>query len=144
MKNKGQHIDCELTIQKEAYSAKEGVYITATINNKSSTPIKILDWNTPLEGVRSDFVDIRLDEKEANRLPYQGIMVKRRAPEKSDYTTLPANGALTNSINILEGYSISNAGVYKMQLNFNLPYLDGNAEKSVQCKSNVHTVKITL
>src|SRR4249920_859905 len=53
-----------------------------TVVNESASPVHILRWQTPFDGVDSDLFDVTFN---GESIDYTGRLVKRPAPVASDY-----------------------------------------------------------
>lgn len=132
-------IECELIVQKE-YSSTESAPITVRLKNNSKKPIRLLVWNTPFDGLNSDFLDIRPAKFNAKRIPYQGILVKRGNPKEDNYLNISPDGSTEVPINIFDGYSIPREGEYTIRVSFFLSYHQNNSEEIILCKSDKHVI----
>ena len=87
------------------------------LTNENKEDYYILDWHTPFEGFRSNFLDIALFTNGKTDLLYQGPLVKRGNPSKSSYLPLQAGSALITTVVLNEAYNISKSGIYFVVLN---------------------------
>jgi hypothetical protein len=96
---------------RESFDKNEAVTLHVIITNSGRRAIRLLKWFTPLESVdRSLFTVLRDGETVA----YMGRLVKRAAPTREDYITLPAGGSLNCDINISEYYDLTVPGRYEL------------------------------
>jgi len=92
-----------------------------TLVNPTDAAVSVLHWGTPLEGVRSNYFDIR-DEK-GNRLEYLGMLVRRGPnPLPEEYTALPAHSSLTVAVDLWSNYKFDSIGQFTLTLD--LPLTD--------------------
>jgi len=92
----------------------ERVEILFYLENTSDAPIRILPWNTPLEGeLTADIFDISID---GEPVLYQGIMIKRAAPTDADYTTFEPGERREVVVDLAESYPMSAPGSYRISL----------------------------
>jgi len=90
------------------YSQIESLDLIFEITNDSKDTIRLLTWNTPLEGFKSDCLDVRRNGKS---IPYVGMMVKRGSPEPNDYIIIEPGNSVSKKIDIGEGYCIAISGM---------------------------------
>lgn len=93
---------------------EERAEILFYLENTSEQPIRILPWNTPLEGeLTADIFDISVN---GESLLYQGIMIKRAAPTDADYTTFDPGERREVVVDLAESYPMSVPGSYSIRL----------------------------
>jgi peptidyl-Lys metalloendopeptidase len=95
----------------DQYKKDEATSLIFEVANPTKKPIRILKWNTPLEGLRSDCLDVKRNGKP---VPYDGIMVKRGAPTADDFVTIPPGKSVTNKVDLGGAYDMSSAGQVKV------------------------------
>jgi len=84
------------------------------LENVSARPVRILPWNTPLEGeLTADIFDVSIAD---TSLLYQGIMIKRSAPAEADYITLAVSERREVVIDLAESYDMTTTGSYRVAL----------------------------
>lgn len=75
------------------------------LKNGGDTSLFFLPWGTPWEdGVTREL--LRISQAGA-RVPYQGPVVKRRAPEQTDYVEIPANSSIRSTLDLSDYYSLT-------------------------------------
>jgi peptidyl-Lys metalloendopeptidase len=97
----------------DTYSANEEKSLIFGLVNNTGSPIYILKWNTPLEGLKSDCLEV---EKNGKTLPYKGSKVTRGTPSPLDFISLAPGGSITQPIDLDEGYDLSRSGKYLVRL----------------------------
>ncbi|NUN50156.1 MAG: hypothetical protein HUU15_15115 [Candidatus Brocadiae bacterium] len=87
--------------------------VTFTIANPSEQDVRILNWQTPLEGslTAGTFVITR----DGAPVQYVGEMVKRGAPTPDDYVTIPAGASSGQTTDLARGYGPFLPGVHKIR-----------------------------
>ncbi len=95
----------------ETYPKDEPIVIKFTLENNSEENLWILNWNTPLEGLKNRILNVICDGKE---IPYEGIMMKRGQPSKEDYVQITPGSSISASVDLLEGYAIPLANQCKV------------------------------
>ena len=103
---------------------KMGEEIVCRFSVTNSDPINnyfVLEWFTPLEGLKFDFLSITKDRKV---LKYDAIMIRRslHAPAASEYVLFKAGSTVTTEIDLSTAYAIKVAGEYTVQLQSQLHY----------------------
>jgi hypothetical protein len=81
------------------------------LENSSDENLWILNWYTPLEGLKGKIFNVTCDGK---GIPYEGIMMKRGQPIKEDYEQIAPGGSLSASVDLSEGYTIPIANQCKV------------------------------
>lgn len=95
----------------DEYKKDEATSLIFEVVNPTDKPIRILKWNTPLEGLRSDCLDVKRNGKP---VPYVGIMVKRAAPTEDDFLTILPRKSVTNKVDLGVAYDMSSPGHVKV------------------------------
>ena len=90
-----------------SYAAGKPVIIGFTLENLSSDELWILNWYTPLEGVKGKIFTVLCDGEEAR---YSGRMVKRGEPGPREYLRLPGNGSLHAEIDLSMHFDLRPCG----------------------------------
>ena len=101
----------DLTVPAASFDASVGVWVDFTLTNRSATPVGILIWNTPFEGIRNDLFRVT---KDGRRVAYRGPKVKRAQPNASHYMTLAAGESRTTRGDLAAAYAIEGAGDYRV------------------------------
>jgi peptidyl-Lys metalloendopeptidase len=93
------------------YKASEGAPLIFELTNHSKKPVHILKWFTPLEGMKSDCLQVVRNGKS---IPYDGRLVKRGTPVPKDFLVLAPGASVHAKINISEAYNLSKSGRVKV------------------------------
>lgn len=101
-----------IAVEMKQISASESTTIKFTFTNNSDEIIYILKWYTPLEGMRSRFLNITFDKEE---LKYEGIMAKRSLPKAEHYICLEPQQSVDSTIDLTESYTFPYDGEYTIQ-----------------------------
>ena len=72
----------------------------------------VLKWKTPLAGINGDFFAV---ERDGERVPYTGRLVKRAAPRASDYVRIPAGESLSVTFDLSAVYDMRRPGNYTVR-----------------------------
>jgi peptidyl-Lys metalloendopeptidase len=81
----------------------EKVIITFRILNLSEAPVRLLNWYTPLEGIKGKILRVTCN---GEPLEYRGRMVKRGQPEAQDYTLLKAGESAEAEFDLAKSYEL--------------------------------------
>lgn len=101
------HVDQALLVEAR-------VILQCSVTSTLANPITILPWNTPLESrLLGAYFTVYTDKGDS--LPYQGLMVKRAAPEESDYLVISPNEPLNNQIELTQAYRFCAATQYTIE-----------------------------
>jgi peptidyl-Lys metalloendopeptidase len=95
----------------ESYKKDEKTNLIFELTNHSNIPVHILKWNTPLEGLKSDCLNVK---KNGKAVSYDGMLVKRGQPQPNDFITLHPGESISNKVDVSEAYNISTPGQVKV------------------------------
>jgi peptidyl-Lys metalloendopeptidase len=85
------------------------VHLTFAIENTGKTPLRVLNWNTPLEGFFGNYLSIT---GPAGALQYEGPMVKRGMPERDEYVSIGAGREVEATVDLALPYRFAQPGRY--------------------------------
>ena len=108
-------LDVGLTAQLEVpeyLPSGEEVEITFTLTNTSDTPLYVLKWYTPLEGIAGEIFRVTRD---GQTIPYEGILAYRDSPLPEDYILLNPNQSIKASMHFEPSYDFSKPGNYEIK-----------------------------
>lgn len=88
---------------ERSFSEGEPVIITFRIENLSADPVRLLNWYTPLEGIKGKILKVTCN---GVLLEYQGRMVKRGQPEAQDYILLKAGESVEAGFDLAKSYEL--------------------------------------
>jgi peptidyl-Lys metalloendopeptidase len=106
-----------LDFDKRSYKAVEKLKFVFALTNESKTPIQVLKWHTPLEGIKSDMFQVTSMGK---RCIYLGRVYKRGAPREEDYITIPSGKTVKEEIDFTEYYDVFKAADYSVKYKIGL------------------------
>jgi len=112
---------CTISIDSSSLSANQ-VMLNFSIENPYNKKMKLLMWYTPFEGFFSDLFVITHNHT-AEKLIYQGPMVKRNQPLLEDYLSISANEVLSTTINLSLAYTFI-PGNYQLKLKSHTFYFE--------------------
>lgn len=139
----GQDLSVTLSVQ----DGQEGSgSITFTLTNTSQSQVRVLRWNTPLEG--SIVGDIFAVTKDGRKIRYRGKQVKRAPAGAADYLTIQAGESVSAVTSLLTAYDISETGQYEVRYGAVVQYSlgDGSVKSPAvreRISSNILLLDIT-
>ena len=92
--------------------AQDATALRFELANGSDSALRVLTWNTPLEGWKGTVLRVTRDGEE---LPYQGPMLKRGDPQADAYMEIPAGGKVDATVDLAEVYDVSRPGTYRVE-----------------------------
>jgi peptidyl-Lys metalloendopeptidase len=104
-------VEVRLGAPSKSVDAGSGT-LAFTVANESATPVHVLRWQTPLDGVDSDLFDVQLDGESVS---YIGRLVKRPAPQASDYIELKSGESRSVEVDLSAYYDMRKSGQYVVQ-----------------------------
>jgi hypothetical protein len=104
-------LSCQLKAQAE-YAGRGEVTVRFTLRNETDTPVAVLRWYTPLEGLKGDIFKI---SKRGRAIAYQGPLFKRGDPTREDYVVLPPRESVSATVDLAKGYDLSRPGTYSVR-----------------------------
>ncbi len=116
-------LNCRMTVPKTVL-ARDTVPLKFEISNRSKKAVNVLIWNTPMEGFFGRYLRVIGPSGE---LEYGGAMIKRGAPERSDYALIRAGGSVSKTVNLAEVFKFSAGEDYRVE--FIGPIFDATTEK---------------
>ena len=133
-------LTCSMTLENRQQTQQDSnsknqqisAIIRFTLTNTSTESMLFLPWNTPWEGWKGRFLEVTLN---GEKLEYQGPMIKRGAPQKSDFINLQPNQTLTNSLNLARVYEL---GTGKYQISYTGLLTAKSYEESEQSNTIQH------
>lgn len=87
------------------------VELKFTLTNTSASPLYVLKWFTPLEGIAGEIFRV---ERGGQPLPYQGILASRVAPTRDAYVFLEPGESVSAQVDLARSYDFSLAGKYSI------------------------------
>lgn len=102
---------CRMTVPKTVL-ARDTVPLKFEISNRSKKAVNVLIWNTPMEGFFGRYLRVIGPSGE---LEYGGAMMKRGAPERSDYARIKAGGSVSKTVNLADVFKFSAGEHYTVE-----------------------------
>ncbi len=107
-----QRVTVTLAAQKTAIGANEDVAVTVTLTNGSRHSVRLLKWETPVEGLEEPLFQVKRGEEEA---AFIGPHYKRPAAQEKDFVVLKAGESLTRTVSLSDLYDFSKSGDYSLR-----------------------------
>ena len=106
-------IETKITTNKSTYKIDEPIELSMEVKNTGKKDYTFLPWKTPVENrFTGPCLNIMYNNK---RIDYSGIMVKRKPPTEKDYITLKTGAVTKGKVNLLDGYKLTEKGIYTIQ-----------------------------
>jgi hypothetical protein len=96
----------------DSYVNNNPIVINFALENLSSEDLWVLKWYTPLEGLKGKIFRVSCDGKE---IPYEGPMVKRGQPTKSDYILIHPGKSVSAPVDLSSVYKLSSSQKYLVE-----------------------------
>ena len=109
----------------------EEVNLKFTLTNTSETPLYVLKWYTPLEGIAGEIFKITRD---GQAVPYEGILASRSFPTSESYVFINAGESLSAIVDLGTSFDFSEAGRY--QIGFISPQISHIARSAEEFAKN--------
>lgn len=103
-------LECALSVHPKA-KAGEPIEVLFKLTNRSESPVWVLTWQTPLEGILGTVFEVTRDGEE---LPYQGPMVKRAAPSADSYAAIAPGATVENTVEVTQAWDFKKPGTYRI------------------------------
>lgn len=134
--NAKEALEIKLASKTTKYPADMPVDLVVTFTNISSSPVRILNHQTPvMEGIEADILSVSLNRKPVD---YIGRLYKRVVPSDRDFLTLKPGESVSGIASLWDNYDLSVSGTYAVQYRTEiLSQGSGKAEASLEAFSNV-------
>ncbi|MBZ4334264.1 protease [Corallococcus sp. AS-1-12] len=103
-------LECALSVPPKAKPG-EPIEVLFKLTNRSESPVWVLKWQTPLEGILGTVFEVTRDGEE---VPYQGPMVKRAAPNADSYTAIAPGASVENTVEVTQAWDFKKPGTYRI------------------------------
>src|SRR6185503_4258590 len=103
-------IECRIQVPAQV-KVGEPVPLRFELMSHAPRRLRILTWNTPLEGWFGSYLRVTAGDRE---IAYQGPQVKRGAPEPGDYVTLAPRRKVQAEVDLSQVYGLSAPGRYRI------------------------------
>lgn len=120
-------LDARLTLTD---GATEDVRVRVTLTNNGDRPVNVLKWQLP----GGDDAPLFLVERDGQPVAYQGALIKRSQPSRSDYQRLSAGESLTLEAEVSGLYDMSAQGEYR--ISYRVPQISGESGAKMKAREN--------
>jgi peptidyl-Lys metalloendopeptidase len=103
-------IECRLHVPPRV-TAGAPVPLTFELVSHAPLRLRVLTWNTPLEGWFGRYLRVTHDGREVQ---YQGPQMKRGAPDPHDYVALLPGRTIRGKVDLRDVYELSHPGRYRV------------------------------
>ncbi|RAZ85310.1 peptidase M35 [Mesorhizobium hawassense] len=104
-----QEIEIVLQSRLPSYGNDTPLVIDFTLTNRSRSPIRVLSWTTPINGVSGDIFSVA---RGSQPIQYIGRLAKRGEPTDADFITIEPGQSVTVPVDLSLYYAIYEAGNY--------------------------------
>lgn len=87
------------------------VKVRFTLSNRGARVVRVLRWQTPLEGFWSDVLHVSYGGR---KLAYEGPLMKRGDPARDDYVEIAPGKSVTAVVDLAGPYDVSRPGNYRV------------------------------
>jgi hypothetical protein len=87
------------------------VKVRFTLTNRGARGVRVLRWQTPLEGFWSDVFDV---SSGGRKLAYEGPLMKRGDPVRDDYVEIAPGKSVTAVVDLAGPYDLRSPGTYRV------------------------------
>jgi peptidyl-Lys metalloendopeptidase len=101
-----------LTVEKSQLTTAGSVNIHFSLVNQGANDLLVLKWKTPLAGIENDLFVV---ERDGERVPYTGRLVKRAAPQARDYVRIPGGESVSVTFDLASVYDLRQPGNYTVR-----------------------------
>src|SRR5262245_53260446 len=116
----------------KSFKTHQGVPLKVVLTNTGKEDISVLVWNTPLDGLVTDCLDVKV---KGQKVPYDGPIFKRAAPTAKDYITIKAGKSVEGEFMVSDGYNTSLPGTYHVNLKKPVPDVVPKLAKSAKLRA---------
>jgi hypothetical protein len=103
---------------EDKYKTHHNVHLKVVLTNTSKKDLSVLKWNTPLDIVLTDCLQVTVNGK---AIEYDGPLVKRSAPGPEDYIVIKAGQSVQAEFPVSDAYDTSKPGNYHVELKTQIP-----------------------
>jgi peptidyl-Lys metalloendopeptidase len=106
-----QNQEIEIILQPHllSYGNDTPLTIDFTLTNRSSDPIRVLRWTTPIDGVSGEIFSVT---RGSQPIQYIGPLVKRGEPTEDDFIDIEPGQSISAVVDLSSYYAIYEAGNY--------------------------------
>lgn len=106
-----QEIEIALRSRLSSYGNDTPLTIVFTLTNRSGSPIRVLSWTTPINGVSGEIFSVT---RGSQPIQYIGRLVKRAEPTEADFINIEPGQSISATVDLSLYYAIYEAGNYRV------------------------------
>jgi peptidyl-Lys metalloendopeptidase len=133
----GQELVVDLQTDQRWLEGAQRIEIEFVMANTSRSPLRVLRWQTPIEGIEHDLLRVL---RNGEPVAYTGILAKRPAPQAEDYIVIKPGEKISVSFDPSVAYDMTVRGEYTIQYHAVVDYLrqtkSGAERIAVEVKSS--------
>lgn len=111
-------LEAKLVKPEKSFKTQSSVPLKVILTNTSDQDLSVLTWNTPLDDVVTDCLDVTVNGK---KVEYDGPIIKRGAPTAKDYVLIKAGQSVETKFPVSDAYDTSKPGTYQVKLKTAIP-----------------------
>lgn len=104
-----QEIEIVLQSRMTSFGNDTPLIIDFTLTNRSRSPIRLLRWTTPIDGVSGEIFSVA---RGSQPIQYIGPLVKRAEPTEADFINIEPGQSISVPVDLSLYYAIYEAGIY--------------------------------
>jgi hypothetical protein len=94
-------------LQIEPALSPRSISVVFRLFNDGAKAVRVLTWQTPLEGIRGRIFTVRCGGSE---VAYRGAMIKRGAPRAEHFVSIPPGRSVQGKVDLASAYELPTAG----------------------------------
>jgi hypothetical protein len=103
-------LECSMSVPARL-KVGEPVELRFQLRNPTASPVFVLEWHTPFEGLLANFLRVTRNGQD---VPYQGPMMKRGDPSAEEYVTLQPGASAEAQVEVSLAYDFQQPGHYRI------------------------------
>lgn len=119
-------LECRMEVPARVRSG-DAIPLRFELINRGKSRLRVLRWNTPLEGWFGRFLRVTFN---GNEVKYQGPQFKRGAPVASDYVVVGAGRRVRTVADLTQVYAMTAPGHYEIAFDGLLHDVTANAPRA--------------
>ncbi len=98
-----------LATPSSVVATRDAVNVTVTMTNVASHPVRVLRYQTPLDGIKEDLFKVTRD---GVAIEYLGRHYKWAAPQPEDFISLDRGQSVVATVDLATAYDFATTGTY--------------------------------
>ena len=105
-------LEASVSAARSSMAMSEKALVTVTLRNAGTHAVRVLRWNTAVEGVKDSLFAVSRD---GQPVEYLGAHYKRPAPTAGDYLRIAPGESLSATVDLASVYDLSQTGSYSVR-----------------------------